>query len=494
MWTDECMNQLIAGIELAAAEGWDGIQEALTDTARVVQSYEESGQANLCVPFLQDSYEILCLMVGDIIVDNVRSGVIQKWRGRYAQAIEELHRAGLSLIRDEEPGEAGAYQETYSETEYATEAPVLESPWGDEAPVDRGLTAEEEEELAEEEAVVTPVETDFAFMEAEQEAVEESLFEPPTDASAPPRVPGNVLPFGLPPEIQETVPGIEADPEPILEARPASRPLLQQEMSPRSPAPVSPPSEPDTAHSTLLRTTQEAMSSGNVADAKVYALQLAVNMAWLEVEREEERLHELMAGRKEFEKAIESARVEVERTQRGVEDAEHSLADSEAEFQIQRKHSESLRDRVADIAAGVEKIEAQIRELQARREEESRRLAEAHMELDEVVALESRCQTELDDLADTEQSARETLERARRHLSSLEQDHAEREAEIALSKEELSRRRKSAADIEHTITLITGTHKTPELAAVPEAPQAPPVPPVPQSSPSSQVPETGMLF
>lgn len=105
LWTDECINQLIVGIKIAYAQGWDGIREALTDTARILQTYEEAGQAQLGIPFLQDSYEILCLMVGDLIVDNVRSGVMQKWRDRFQRAVRELDRTGLRLIEDDEEEE-----------------------------------------------------------------------------------------------------------------------------------------------------------------------------------------------------------------------------------------------------------------------------------------------------------------------------------------------------------------------------------------------------
>ncbi len=100
-WTDECMEQLISAIEIAVDAGWQDIQRALTDTARVLQTFEDAGIADESVPFLQDSYEILCLMVGDLIVDNVRSGVMQKWEQRYARAVEDLRQLGLSPVEDD---------------------------------------------------------------------------------------------------------------------------------------------------------------------------------------------------------------------------------------------------------------------------------------------------------------------------------------------------------------------------------------------------------
>lgn len=100
-WVDNCMDQLITGIQIAHVRGWKGVKEALTDTARILQSYDDAGAASGSVAFMQDAYEILCLMVGDLIVDNVRSGVMDKWRERYTRAVSDLEKAGHALLDDE---------------------------------------------------------------------------------------------------------------------------------------------------------------------------------------------------------------------------------------------------------------------------------------------------------------------------------------------------------------------------------------------------------
>lgn len=105
-WTDECIEQIVAGIEIAVRNHWDNLREALTDTARILQTYEDADIPYEAVYFLKDSYEILCLMVGDLIVDNVRSGAMNKWRERYHLAVKELERFGLEPIPDDMPEEA----------------------------------------------------------------------------------------------------------------------------------------------------------------------------------------------------------------------------------------------------------------------------------------------------------------------------------------------------------------------------------------------------
>ena len=104
LWSDECMNHLIHGVEIALEQDWGDLVEALTETGRILQTYEDAGRANACVPFLAESYEIMCLMVGDLIVDKVRTGVLRKWRDCYQTALDDLAAEGLTLVNDDEGG------------------------------------------------------------------------------------------------------------------------------------------------------------------------------------------------------------------------------------------------------------------------------------------------------------------------------------------------------------------------------------------------------
>lgn len=110
-WTDDCMNQLVVALEVALPQKWPHIVDAITGTARVMQSYENAGCAHMCASFLNESYEILCLMVGDLIVNKVRQSVLDKWRERYEQAVAELTAAGLTLVEDDVHSDEAPEQE-----------------------------------------------------------------------------------------------------------------------------------------------------------------------------------------------------------------------------------------------------------------------------------------------------------------------------------------------------------------------------------------------
>lgn len=150
-WCDECMNQLIVGIEIALNEGWADVKEALTDTARVLQTYEDAGMATDCVAFLKDSYEILCLMVGDLIVDNVRSGVMKKWHERYERALNDLATLGLTLVDDESARERDTAEEDADEAlnhhEFETPDPFAQEAAPEPAPKPAGANGSAFDEL-----------------------------------------------------------------------------------------------------------------------------------------------------------------------------------------------------------------------------------------------------------------------------------------------------------------------------------------------------------
>ncbi len=116
-WCDACMHELMTGLEISIACNWTPVKDALIDAARILHSYEQAGKAGLCVPFLRDSYELLSLMVGDLIVDTVRTGVKQKWREHYMRAVEELESLQIPLVEDDEREVNVTHQDTATDVD-----------------------------------------------------------------------------------------------------------------------------------------------------------------------------------------------------------------------------------------------------------------------------------------------------------------------------------------------------------------------------------------
>ena len=509
LWADECMEQLIDGISIAHENNWPDVKEALTDTARILQSYEDAGVAMQAVPFLQDSYEILCLMVGDIIVDNVRSGVMNKWRQRYHHALNDLARHGVTLIDDEsdEPAPAPAnivrfaqanapeparafpfaepeVEDTAGEDEHTeTDAPTLEldadldaadaaieeveaeeedeteavEEATDEELEEEGLEEESlEEEVEEEDDGDEEVDAEEALEEVEEDADAEAVEDAETEEE--PELPA--LDENLFEDVEETpapAQNIVRLEEPARAATehlfemPAHTPRVAETLEAVAPVPVR---DPDEDVQAMLRNAQHAMSRGDVANAKLVALQVAVKMAELEVSRAKDTLRVAEDRLDDTARAIEIASEAVRRTEAGVADVEEQIAQREGEFQEKRDHISGLREHASTVEATIADIDEQIRALQDRRAAEERNLAFVHDQLEQSLGAESRIQTDLDMLAQEEEAAREALDAARQRVRDLQRERLSRESDINDSRHALKQQERSVEDIQRTLKQI----------------------------------------
>lgn len=514
-WCDECMNQLITGIELSVDQGWDNVMQALTDTARVLHSYEIVAKASQCVPFLQDSYEILCLMVGDIIVDNVRSGVMVKWKEQYQRALDDLLRAGIPLVEDDEmddedqapplPREAAPpvlqqrevvfalpeddmpqsaemeleeeadteddLEEVYDEQDTSPfEEPPEDSPVSGEPEtgepteilpsLDELLGIEDDE--CPKEAAVGDTAVLFEAAETDEPVVSgvmEELFpeEAPPSPKPAPRSKAKSASVAretlwTPESIAELAPPADTAPEKPVQAAAINPPVAEPKAAPEAKTPTSSTG----AVEALLRTTQEALNSGNVADAKILALELAISMARLEVERSEAQVRGAENRLTQNESAIADAEDTVNRCTQGLSDAEARVVDNERELNERRQQLESLRERLGGIETAIAEIEAKIRELQAQRDAELAKMEAAEKEQDDAYAMESRIQTEIEQLNETCQAAQESLDDARDEVSRLKHERMDHEADLKEALIALAQRRQSIEQIQQTIRSIQG--------------------------------------
>ncbi len=102
LWSDECMNQLILGVEISLSQSWTQLVDAFTDAGRVLQTYESAGQARDALPFLNGAYDVLCGIVGEVMGGDVRHQVLDRWQDHYANGLEAIQAAGLTLVDDNE--------------------------------------------------------------------------------------------------------------------------------------------------------------------------------------------------------------------------------------------------------------------------------------------------------------------------------------------------------------------------------------------------------
>ena len=245
-WADECMQQLINAVEIAQNQGWKHVVKVLVDTARVLKSYEDAGQVKRCVGFLDDGNELICLIVGDIIVGATRSSAMEKWEVHYRTAMKEMESAGIRLVNDEDRKPAAQAPPAAPETTPSPAAAVAPEPEPvvEAIPEPAAAPVPEPEVLAEASPVEeTPVE--------ETEPAGETI--PDTVDEEPEEVPEETPEFIEEPTFQADVeasePEIDTDAQPPVEEAPA---VVEED-------------EPDTGESPFVW-TEEAVDESETAD------------------------------------------------------------------------------------------------------------------------------------------------------------------------------------------------------------------------------------
>lgn len=656
-WAEQCMNQLIVAVEIALEQGWRELVNALTETARILQSYEDAGQANRAAAFLADSNELLCLMVGDLIVGRIRPGVVDKWRQRYERALKELDEADIPLVMDEEgagvPARSSGYEaapeaqpsdadrsdqdryedispleplaeleeepvsgpteavgvtdgESPQSAEQAGETPPsvgevvgeideldravealigdlavdrdsaarkegaetiegvssLEEvpPWSiDEAARAMGVTGRRDlpaevvstldalcdnlarlaedpkadvrkiaERLEEDvaalheharvqnrESLLRPCEVltglvqmigageavpDDRFLElayafcglygessaetddaqiaswlSECEALGASWHTAPVKSAGPETEAPKEEEVSAEPE-EPAVPEVAAEEEeyaPVLEEPP---PVEEETPAPLHPLPpledewvgeeprerdeLEVPEEGKTTPEGLLATAQKAFGEGNLAKAKLLALEAAAKLAEAQtseaetlVERAEDRLKKGAAE-------AEQARDRVRRIEQQVAEAERRVAEMFQEAERARETVAKVSGAVTATQQRIESIEEQIRALEALRTEAIAQKVEAESRLAEADASCKQIETGLSQSREEENQARIRLEDARQQVKALERKRLENDAAVEKAREILNRRRASLAEIEQTIAQIGGAEQT----------------------------------
>lgn len=553
-WCDECMEELMAGLEIAMACEWTPVKDALIDAARILHSYEKSGKPAQSLPFLKDSYEILSLMVGDLIVDTVRAGVKQKWRDHYMKAIETLESQGITLVEDDDVesssgrGDLTARPAPAPMSEEAPGASALDSDVSlsdteMDAPLDEPMSGSEERIMAEDDAppFELPPLTDDSLapedetashepgdivpfpsaspetvqgsddssdaaagdsgsvqsdemsdlrcfdqlpdeMEAEEDAaqemdaaeagteadtelqfVEEDYRADAEDISGTADVSDEIYVFEAPEPVESgreetdtrTAPAVDAQDDSFLaDAAPDDTAFEDmRDAQAAEDAPDAAPAQGDaTAISeTLLRKAREAMSKGDVRNAKAVALELAATMARVEYEQAQRDLAEAEQQLVDNARTIEQAEAVVEKNEQELSHIEELLAARDSEGNACRERIGGMDEELSVLSSELADIEAQITALQKKRTEQMNRLENKREERQEAVDGEGRLQTEMEALSQETESMRARVQAAREHVNLQRTERRKIEHAIHIAHEEAESRRLSLLAIERTL-------------------------------------------
>jgi peptidoglycan hydrolase CwlO-like protein len=428
-WPAECMQELTASLKVCLDQNWTSLQRALIDTARVLSSYDRAGRAIEALPFLQKSHDILSLMVGDLILDRVTDLGRYGWTDHFARAVVTLNNRGIALVEDDSADASAVVEESVPAVEPAVAPAVFESaPPFDElpptAPAGAGVDVPEMPLPEEPELSVEPE-------PAEPEA-EEDIHEPESE-----------LEPELKPEPEQEAP---PPPEETFEPEAAVEPEPEQ---PAAPAPAQVIEETVEALNTAM---QQAIMTGDVAQAKTLAIRLAAALARREIDTAQDNLAAARDRLDLNDAAIGEGQQRVSDAEARVQHAETEISAREAESQACRERISTLDEEIHARKAEVADLDAQIQSLQERRAQEAALLHERESERAASVAGESLIQTEIESLNEEEEAAREFLESARAKLDTMRAERIRIEGEIADICGDVERRKRAVRAIERPLS------------------------------------------
>jgi len=490
-WPGECLQELLKILNIAAESGWDTLREAVTDTARVLCSYERARRTAQCLPFLRACDDALSMMIGDIIIDNETPTVRMAWQKHYQGALEAMRRDGIALVEDE-AAEEEPVRETAAVPPAPPAPPVAPAPAPAPAPVvepeaparnlpetpfggtpEEAAPAPEEDDANDTDAPASPWENDadaapegdFPGEDAPQEtddeapveedlgeidvrgdvtgeepAREETDTEPAATEEDTDHAPGDA-------EASEETPASDHSDEPAAgEEEEEASSAVTGEAPAEEPAPEPAPPAPRTVED-VNRAMQSAILAGDIAGAKVLALHLAAALARQEADHVSAALDGARSRLGLNGDATEDAARRVREAEERVRGADEQIAAREADARDARTRLGALDGDIAETRAGLEDLDARIAALQEERAAAAQRLRDQEIARTDTIAAESLVSSEIEALMEEEEAARELLEKARGRVADLEEGRRGILGDILALETELEERRRAIGEI-----------------------------------------------
>ena len=491
-WPGECLQELLKILNIAAESGWDTLREAVTDTARVLCSYERARRTAQCLPFLRACDDALSMMIGDIIIDNETPTVRMAWQKHYQGALEVMRRDGIALVEDDvaeeepvaekragapspsvppapvprsEPAPApvvqrqapapaipsapfgGVPEEAASAPEESpaedTGAPV--SPWEEDADAAPEEAALEDDGLREADDDA-PLGEDLGEIDLRGDVTDEDSAQEEADPGPDAAEEGMEATSGeAEASCEESIPDT-GDASEAVEGQEGVSDGAMEEAPAEEPAPAPEPPAPPTVDE-INKAMQSAILAGDVAGAKVLALHLAAALARQEADHVAAALD---GARRRLElngHAAEDAARRVREAEERVRSAEEQIAAREADARDARARMDTLDGEIAGTRGELEDLDARIAALQEERAAAAQRLREREIARTDTVAAESLVSSEIEALMEEEEAAAEFLEKARGRVADLEEGRRGILGDILALETELEERRRAIGEI-----------------------------------------------
>jgi len=468
-WVDSALPILGNCIEVASQNKRKDLEQLFVDIARIIYSSDRVGKSHLSIEPSLELYSLLCCVVADFMRGKPNKPMFEQWTKSYQKVVSDFINSGIRLVDDsEEPitSSVSEVENNYSTSETtSTSIPVDNIPPQDILPSTDEISTPlpEVENIDIHQPDNLTKETDYPGITTEvtnnnNHTLQESSSLYTKETSLPEKAAENPSPTI---QVQETNKITIETPVPITP---------EEKVSSVKPEPIHTTEQtsnidistflqqinriPQNEVKEILLDTLKAIANGTPETAKAKAIELAKEMAKLEVEKvktdyrsTEYQIESLSSEIHQVEEQLNICQNEIKTIEEELKEQQSITQKTEKEKNILENHIKTTQDKISDI-------EKKILELQQQKEAEMANLNQYKEQFDatekNIEELNQSICSLKESIRDFENQAMTLLQR----MDSLEATKSQKETQLGQLQKQIKERESTVRRLEETLWFL----------------------------------------
>ncbi len=468
-WVDSALPILGNCIEVASQNKRKDLEQLFVDIARIIYSSDRVGKSHLSIEPSLELYSLLCCVVADFMRGKPNKPMFEQWTKSYQKVVTDFINSGIRLVDDnEEPitTSVSEIENNYSTSEITTATtPVDNTPSQDILPSTDEISTslpevenidipqpdnlKEEKEYPEITAEATndinPILQETTSLYTIETSLPEKTDEPPSSTTQIQET-NEILTENDTLIIQEEK-ETDAEPAPISTTEQSSdidiSTFLQQ---------INQISQNEVKE--ILLDTLKAIANGTPETAKAKAIELAKEMAKLEVEKVKTEYRSTEYQIESLSSEIHQVEEQLNICQNEIKTIEEELKEQQSITQKTEKEKNTLENHIKNTEDKIADIEKRILELQKQKEAEITNLNQYKEQFDatekNIEELNQSISSLKESIRDFENQAMTLLQR----MDSLEATKSQKETQLEQLQKQIKERESTVRRLEETIWFL----------------------------------------
>ncbi|HOV33073.1 MAG TPA: hypothetical protein PLX23_06895 [Candidatus Hydrogenedens sp.] len=480
-WVGSAMSILGKCVDIASAENQKDLKKLFLDMARVIYSSDRVGKVSLSIDPVLELYSFICGIVTDFIRGKPDKKMFEQWSTIYQRVVNNLNNLGIRLVDDDEEPIATTIKEADKDmkqtaskitnsnlTEKSAEHILPETTDFNSNTLDtKGLEIPQTDVFLQgKEAVENPMESSASFYEENKsEAIQQTEETVST-------------------EIIESTPELEISEEKgideeskqstnyttVEEAETASVETYTTEIEPTSAIPPEPQKKrvpvdinfclqyinqiPNNEVKEKLLDTLEAIAGGTPEIAKMKALELATEMAKLEVDKVKKDCRSIELQIDSLTSEVNQVEGQLQICQTEINTTHEELKEQESLAEKSEKEKEKLEKNISDTSDKIAEIDRKIQELQKQKELELKNLKGYEENFISTEKMIEEYNKSISSLKETIQDLENQATTLVQRMDSLESMKTEKNSQLEKLEKQIKEKEDIVQHLERTIKVL----------------------------------------